>query len=183
MNNGIPSLPDIWNMYEADEEKTARAKKVQFISLDQSMEEPTAKCKGSHGEVYSVSLENCTCVDFAKNKRIRPCKHMIALAMKCRAIADNGLTHEQDNNLTTFELSMKVAIASGYYHVYKKPVISDNLYNALKYELWDWCGWVDEKDVIDLDTTMSEEERELFESSLHDFQVHVKHIVDLIPRD
>lgn len=43
-------------------------------------EEERAQIAGQKGGVYSVSLENCTCLDFCA--RELPCKHMIWLALK-----------------------------------------------------------------------------------------------------
>lgn len=43
-------------------------------------EEKRAQIAGQKGSVYSVSLENCTCLDFCA--RELPCKHMIWLALK-----------------------------------------------------------------------------------------------------
>lgn len=178
MTNEVPSLNGIWTKYEPDDDKSARARKVQFVSIDHAKEHPTALCKGSHGESYAVTLEGCTCVDFVKNRQTRPCKHMIALAMQCRLLNENGLTYEQETKFTTYELAAKVALASGFYNVFHKSVIPDNVYNALKYELWDWCGWVDEESAVGRDMEMDAQERELFDMPLQDFQLHIKRLIE-----
>lgn len=168
----------IWKTYIPDEAKTARAKKVRFISMNLDNEMSSSECQGSRGEVYSVSLEQCSCVDFSKNKRLIPCKHMIALAMRCKLLNENGLTFEQDNARITYELAMKVAIASAFYHIFHKPIVSDKVYNALKYELWDWCGWVEEKDVRDLDKSIDQSEHEWLNMPLSVFQERILRLVE-----
>lgn len=169
-----------WNWGNVEQGRISRAHKVKIVSLDLNSSNPSAECVGSSGTHYTCTLDGCTCADFSINERkghLQPCKHMIALAMKCNLLNDKGLTHEEEIDLTTFELSMKVAIAAGYYHVIKKPVVSDNVYDSLKWELWDWCGWVDEDEVRADEWKLNKDEQKIFNMSLDDFQLYVKSVI------
>ena len=95
---------------------------------------------------------------------------MIALAMQCNILNNNGLTHDQDYDRVVEQLAIKVALAAGYYHVFDKPIISDVAYATLKYELWDMSSFIEEKDIdncramVDYDAT-----KELIDMPLKDF--------------
>lgn len=170
-----------WNWDYVDQGRISNAHKVKIASLDINSADPSAECIGSSGKHYFCTLNGCTCPDFSINEKKgqrQPCKHMIALGMKCNLLNDKGLTVEQDCALTTFETSMKVAIAAGFYHVIKKPVVSDNVYDALKWELWDWCGWVEEDEVRADDWELNKDEKAVFDMPLDDFQLYVKRTVE-----
>lgn len=136
-----------------DTKKIQRAKTVNLFSVNAGncLSDCCAECIGSSGVHYHVTLERCDCIDYARNRK--PCKHMIRLAMEVKAINEYGLTRAQEYDRWVSDLARKVALAAGYYHVFKHPIISDKEYNALKYELWDNCSLVppeyelvDEKD-------------------------------------
>lgn len=62
--------------------RIANAKKInkkKVLEIDK--EAQTASIVGSSGEIYSVTLDNCNCVDFAHSKG-KPCKHIYRLAME-----------------------------------------------------------------------------------------------------
>jgi len=173
----IPDLSGLWDAYVPDDGKTERAKKVKFVSCDASSGEPLAKCLGSKGEIYDVSLQACSCVDFSRNKRLVPCKHMVALAMRCRALNEEGLTWHQDNVKIAYELAVKVAVSSTFYHTFHMPVVTDAQYDALKYELWDFCGFVDEESVTYSDLP-DDQRKKLIAEPLEDFMRRVMRVVD-----
>ena len=159
-----------WSWDVPDEGRVNRSKKVKFSSIVHTENEISGQCFGSHGELYRVTLKDCSCVDFSKNKKMQPCKHMIALAMQCNILNNNGLTHDQDYDRVVEQLAIKVALAAGYYHVFDKPIISDVAYATLKYELWDMSSFIEEKDIdncramVDYDAT-----KELIDMPLKDF--------------
>lgn len=167
-----------WNWGNVEQGRISRAHKVKIVSLDLNSSNPSAECVGSSGTHYRCTLERCTCPDFSINEnkgKRQPCKHMIALAMKCNLLNDEGLTFEEDTVLTAYELAVKYAIASGFYHL-KKPIVSDPVYDALKWEMWDYCGWVEEEDV-NTETTLNKADREIFDMSLDDFLLYVKRFI------
>lgn len=73
---------DVWDdsIHHADgqAERIKRAATQEFSILETSSDCVYDVCSGS-GNVYHVSLENCTCPDFSHRKL--PCKHMYYLAM------------------------------------------------------------------------------------------------------
>lgn len=70
-------------------QKSALEKKLTPVSINREAE--TGIFKGSKGETYEVTLENCTCGDFRRTKK--PCKHMYRLAMEVGAFP--GLEYTQ----------------------------------------------------------------------------------------
>lgn len=62
--------------------RIANAKKInkkKVLEIDK--EAQTASIAGSSGEVYSVTLDDCDCADFAHSKG-KPCKHIYRLAIE-----------------------------------------------------------------------------------------------------
>lgn len=138
----------LWKWVAPEPGRLARAKKIKLISVNKSGGFPSAQCIGSSGEVYHITLQECTCVDFDRGGKLQPCKHMIALALHCGIIDKDGLTAEQQDKKFVHELSIKVALASAFYHLYDLPVISDADYAALKFELWDNSGMIREEEIV-----------------------------------
>lgn len=176
---GDESAAWIWPMPEKG--RLERAKKVQLISVWTNGGGPHARCKGSKGETYSVTLHDCTCRDFILNqKKADACKHMIALAIHCGVLNDGGLTLEQEGAQFFNHLAIKVALASGFYHVFKKPIISDAEYDTMKHELWDNSVLVDEEEIRsrsyeDADATY------LMDMSLQEYLARIEKIKDFEP--
>lgn len=56
-----------------------RSHNLKMLSIDK--ERAVAEFKSStRGKSYKTTLENCTCVDFAMARGLRPCKHILRLA-------------------------------------------------------------------------------------------------------
>lgn len=126
----------MWDWPLADEGRRKRAKTVKFSRYDSNSEDPSGHAVGSGSEEYAVTLYSCTCPDFiiSKNKagEYQPCKHMIALAMKCGLLNENGLTAEQQKETDIVESRNILASAFGYYYLFQDPIISDAQYDAIK---------------------------------------------------
>lgn len=76
---------DIWDesIHKADGQaaRIERAKTQDIKILDQT-KNGYAKMRGTSGDIYYVTLEDCTCPDFRRRKI--PCKHMYKLAMSMK---------------------------------------------------------------------------------------------------
>lgn len=76
---------DIWDesIHKADGQaaRIERAKTQDIKILDHTRN-GFATMRGTSGEIYYVTLENCTCPDFARRKI--PCKHMYKLAISMK---------------------------------------------------------------------------------------------------
>lgn len=127
-----------WKWPMVDEGRAKRAKVVKFPELDCSSDSPHGKAKGSAQEDYSVTLESCTCADFSISERRgapAPCKHMVALAMKCGILNENGLTPAQQHAEDRQALRARIASAFGFYHLFHDPIITDEEYDRMKSRL------------------------------------------------
>ncbi len=127
-----------WNWQKADEGRMKRAKTVKFRQVLSNGESPGALAIGSGSEDYVVTLESCTCADFAISQRKsnpQPCKHMLALAMKCGILNENGNTPAQQRDADIQLLRNQIAAAYGFYYYFDDPVITDREYDALKSKL------------------------------------------------
>ena len=125
---------DAWSWPLPDEGRVKRAKSVSLFALTRTESGPSAQCKGSTGQVYHVTLQDCTCVDFMKNKQ--PCKHMIRLAIGLGLLDQNGRTQEQSNYEIGKDLVTRIASAYWYYYVVDAPIIPDVEYDSLKRQLF-----------------------------------------------
>lgn len=171
-----------WTKEQLEPGRIARARKVELsnVVVNIPLSECHAECvSGSTGEVYHVSLQDCTCRDFTVGKK--PCKHMIALAIQAGILNSNGMTMEQAAKSFTDELAVKVALASGYYHVYHRPIMADAEYDALKYELWKNSDLLsdDEIAVKDQQRLCTNAAKELIAMPLKDFIAHITNIREL----
>lgn len=174
---------DVWNWPIPDEGRVKRAKAVRLFDISRADSGLSAKSKGSSGKIYQVSLQGCTCVDFAMHRL--PCKHMIALALHCGILNENGLTEEQQEENFVQVLSIKVALASAFYHLYNKPFMSDSAYDALKYELWDNSDLIREEEIASHSATCSDKAsfEELLNMPLNEFLDRAVNIVDVDPEE
>lgn len=127
-----------WKWTVNDEKRVERARKIKDISIDQ--EHRTMECVGSTGEVYHVSLESCTCMDFSRKKDA--CKHMIRLAMELGILNSAGYSAEQQRSMDLLEAKGKLAYWYGCYYLFNDPVVSDREYDALKQKLTSEYGIV-----------------------------------------
>ena len=126
-----------WNWPTVDEGRVKRAKTVKFSSLSTSSDVPTARAIGSGSEDYAVTLDSCTCADFAMTQakgNPTPCKHMLALAMKSGILNENGNTPAQQKAADLASLRNRLATAYGFYHLVKSPILTDAEYDAMKKE-------------------------------------------------
>lgn len=127
-----------WNWQKADEGRIKRAKTVKFRDISSSGESPRAIAIGSGADDYAVTLVSCTCADFAlsaQKSAPQPCKHMLALAMKCGILNENGNTPAQQHDADIRSLRSQIATAYGFYHYFNDPIISDREYDTLKSNL------------------------------------------------
>ena len=127
-----------WSWPQSDEGRIKRAKAVKFREIAADCNSPQALAIGSGADDYSVTLSSCTCADFAISRQKaspQPCKHMLALAMKCGILNENGNTPEQQRQEDIKSLQDQIAAAYGYYYHFKTPIISDQEYNDMKSSL------------------------------------------------
>ena len=128
----------VWDWPIADEGRVKRAKAVKYNEINASGDSPSARAAGSAAEDYSVTFSSCTCADFsisARKNEPQPCKHMIALAMKCGILNENGLTPAQQLAADRQFLRDLLARAYGYYYLFGESFISDAEYDAAKARL------------------------------------------------
>lgn len=127
-----------WNWPQSDEGRVMRAKKVKFREISLDGEAPQALAIGSKGGEYVVTLTSCTCADFSISRQksdMQPCKHMLALAMKCGILNENGNTPARQRTADIQSLRDQIAMAYGFYYHFDDPVISDQAYDTLKSKL------------------------------------------------
>lgn len=122
----------LWTWKEIDGNKARRAKAVKLQSVLSSPDPKAEAVSKSTGEVYDVSLNSCTCKDFAIHHGHEPCKHMVALAMRLSILNENGLTLPQQSKIDLENLRDEIAIAYGYYYVFHKQLYSNQEYDSLK---------------------------------------------------
>lgn len=82
-------------MVTENRHKSALAKEMTPVRVDK--ENCTAFFTGSEGNIYSTSMEQCSCPDFAINGFGQPCKHMIRLAMELGVIPSTGMQTDIDS--------------------------------------------------------------------------------------
>ena len=70
----------------------AMFQKISIVSYD--AENGSAQISGSHGDLYSVTLDGCTCQDF--QRRRLPCKHIYKLAQSRGYSADAFFSARSD---------------------------------------------------------------------------------------
>lgn len=90
MDIAIGSWPKEMHSDFEQVKRIGTAKKIKgqdILSLDPEMKEMTIQ--GSAGEPYQVSLNECTCTDFALRKA--PCKHIYRLAMELGLLDSSSL--------------------------------------------------------------------------------------------
>lgn len=134
-----------WTKEQLEPGRIARARKVELsnVVVNIPLSECHAECvSGSTGEVYHVSLQDCTCRDFTVGKK--PCKHMIALAMEARLLNESGQT--MDEEIASQKATL--AEAYGFYYLFDEPIMSDKEYDDLKYELADRWAFGDDSERI-----------------------------------
>lgn len=78
------------------ENRLASAKKKELTPVEMSKEEEKGVFVGSEGNLYTTTLDNCSCPDFAIQGYLQPCKHMIRLAMEFGEIPDDGKASDPD---------------------------------------------------------------------------------------
>ena len=126
-----------WKWDCTDEGRVKRAKSVKFrdITLEP---EPAGYAIGHSADEYYVTLESCTCADFAicgAKSDLQPCKHMIALAMKAGLVNENGLTPPQQKAADIASLRLRIALAYGFFYHFDDPIMSDKEYDLMKDKL------------------------------------------------
>lgn len=78
------------------ESRLASAKKKELTPVEMSKEDEKGIFVGSEGNLYTTTLDNCSCPDFAIQGYLQPCKHMIRLAMEFGEIPDDGKASDPD---------------------------------------------------------------------------------------
>lgn len=120
-----------WNWSEIDARKAERARSVRVFTMDK--ERRSMECVGSTGEIYTATLESCTCKDFSINRSA--CKHMVRLAMELGVLDEHGRNAEQQQVFDRTEAMARLAYWYGCYYLFDSPVVSNDEYDALKSRL------------------------------------------------
>lgn len=72
------------------ENRLVSSKKKELTPVMVNSDEQIGTFVGSEGDLYTTTLDECSCVDFARNGYVQPCKHMIRLAMELGKLPDDG---------------------------------------------------------------------------------------------
>lgn len=127
-----------WQLIDIDPGRAKRAAKIRLSNVEVNGQKASADVVDEKtGEiVYECTLSKCSCEDFHMNTRGRkPCKHILALGMAVGVINKDGYTPDQQLTLDIAALRDRIATASGFYHVFHEPTVSDSAYDAMKQEL------------------------------------------------
>lgn len=80
-----------------DESRRKKALSGELTPFDADLNNCVFQFTGSEGEIYTTTLDECTCTDFSLNLgRQRPCKHMIRAAMELGFFPNEGVVKDPE---------------------------------------------------------------------------------------
>lgn len=74
-----------------DESRRMKALSGSMTPLKKDLENQTFYFIGSSGDIYTTTLDECTCPDFSIQGQVQPCKHMIRMAMELGYYPNDGM--------------------------------------------------------------------------------------------
>lgn len=108
MNNHITfgHWEALGHLSDAQTKRIERAQKAETTPISINKAEFTGTFPGSGGNLYSTSLDSCTCADFST--RHLPCKHIYRLAIECGVFPGTVETGLNKNNQLSLETAVSI---------------------------------------------------------------------------
>lgn len=86
--------------------RLASAKKKDMTPLKLDYENRSGIFPASDGGMYDTTLNECTCMDFARQGCAQPCKHMLRLAMELHEIPSDGMQSDSEAAKVKYQLGI-----------------------------------------------------------------------------
>lgn len=79
-----------------DESRRKKALSGELTPFEKNVDDKVFRFSGSEGSVYTTTLDECTCPDFAIQGGVKPCKHMIRMAMELGLYPNDGMVSDPE---------------------------------------------------------------------------------------
>nr|MBQ4456229.1 hypothetical protein [Clostridia bacterium] len=79
-----------------DEPRRKKALSGELTPIDKNYADQIFSFVGSEGGIYTTTLDECTCADFAIQGGVKPCKHMIRMAMELGLYPNAGMVSDPE---------------------------------------------------------------------------------------